>query len=177
MSKSLGNIVDPVDIVKEYGVDALRYFVAREIGSFEDSPFTIERFKSAYNTNLANGLGNLVSRVMKMATTNLDGPVAIGDFEIPSEYKAVLNSFDIQAAANFVWKLITEADLLIQEKAPFKLVKTDKSAAQEIIKDLVLRVYNIAVLLEPILPETSTTIKNLVLGHKMPAAPLFLRKE
>jgi methionyl-tRNA synthetase len=69
MSKSLGNVVNLVDVVKEYGTDALRYFVAREIGSFEDSPFTMERFKNSYNTNLANGLGNLVSRVMKMATT------------------------------------------------------------------------------------------------------------
>jgi methionyl-tRNA synthetase len=71
MSKSLGNVVNPLDVINEYGTDALRYFVAREISPFEDSPFTIERFKSAYNTNLANGLGNLISRVMKMATTHL----------------------------------------------------------------------------------------------------------
>ncbi len=74
-------------------------------------------------------------------------------------------------------KLVTEADQLIQEKAPFKLVKTDKVAGQEIIKDLVLRVYSIGTLLEPILPSTSKAIKALVVGHKMPEAPLFLRKE
>ena len=60
MSKTLGNVVDPRDVVSEYGVDALRYFLLREVSSFEDSPFTIERFKDAYNSGLANGLGNLV---------------------------------------------------------------------------------------------------------------------
>ena len=67
MSKTLGNVVDPRDIAKEYGTDALRYFLLREVNSFEDSPFTLERFKEAYNSGLANGLGNLVSRVMTMA--------------------------------------------------------------------------------------------------------------
>jgi methionyl-tRNA synthetase len=176
MSKSLGNVVNPVDIVKEYGTDALRYFVCREIGSFEDSPFTLERFKSAYNTNLANGLGNLVSRVMKMATTHLDSPIEVSGV-VSSEYAKALDSFDIQAATNAIWKYITEADQLIQEKAPFKLVKTDKPAAVEIIKDLVSRVYVAGVMLAPILPQTSKAIISLVRENKMPEAPLFLRKD
>jgi len=177
MSKSLGNVVNPVLVVDEYGTDALRYFFAKEISPFEDSPFTIERFKSAYNTNLANGLGNLVSRVMRMATTHLEKPVEISDNIIPDEYKKALDSFDIQAASNIAWKYVTDADQLIQEKAPFKLVKTDKDAAVEIIKDLCARLYMLGVLLEPILPKTSEIIKNLVKENKMPEAPLFLRKE
>jgi len=67
MSKTLGNVVDPRDIVNEYGTDALRYFLLREISSFEDSPFTVERFKESYNSGLANGIGNLVSRIMTMS--------------------------------------------------------------------------------------------------------------
>jgi methionyl-tRNA synthetase len=177
MSKSLGNVVNPVDVVNEYGTDALRYFVAREIGSFEDSPFTMERFKSAYNTNLANGLGNLVSRVMKMATTNLDGAVKVSDSAFPAEYTKALDSFDIHTAANIVWKAITDADQLIQEKAPFKLIKTDKAAAQAIISDLVSRVCAIARMLQPILPSTAEEIMKIIKQHSMPAAPLFLRKE
>ena len=69
MSKSVGNVVSPTDIVKEYGVDALRYYLAREITPFEDGDFTEEHFKEVYNANLANGLGNLTSRIMKMATS------------------------------------------------------------------------------------------------------------
>src|SRR6185503_18100280 len=75
MSKTLGNVADPTEIVKEYGTDALRFFLAKEISNFEDSPFTMERFKDAYNAGLANGLGNLTSRIMKMAQDNLEGPV------------------------------------------------------------------------------------------------------
>ena len=67
MSKTLGNVVDPRDIVNEYGTDALRYFLLAEVSSFEDSPFTIERFKDSYNSGLANGIGNLTNRIMKMA--------------------------------------------------------------------------------------------------------------
>ncbi|HVT75111.1 MAG TPA: methionine--tRNA ligase [Candidatus Paceibacterota bacterium] len=177
MSKSLGNVVNPVNVVNEYGTDALRYFVAREIGSFEDSPFTMDRFKGAYNTGLANGLGNLVSRVMKMATTNLPTAVVVRDTEAPTEYVKALDSFDIKAASDIIWKHIAEADQLIQEKAPFKLVKTDKIAADKIVIDLVSRVYDIAALLEPILPATAASVKKIVRSHAMPAAPLFLRKD
>jgi len=69
MSKSLGNVISPFDIVNEYGTDALRYYVARELSTFEDSDVTMEKFKESYNANLANGIGNLTSRIMKMAVT------------------------------------------------------------------------------------------------------------
>jgi methionyl-tRNA synthetase len=177
MSKSLGNVVNPLDAINEYGTDSLRYFLAREIGSFEDSPFTIERFKAAYNSGLANGLGNLVSRVMRMATTNLDAPASIVDGVLPQDYVDALNSFDIQKATGVIWKHISDADQLIQDKAPFKLVKTDRAAAQEIIKDLVSRVYLIGSMLEPVLPPIAEAIKKLAVENKMPETPLFLRKE
>ncbi len=137
----------------------------------------MERFKNAYNTNLANGLGNLVSRVMKMATTNLSGPVKISSDTIPRDFKIAMDSFDIQAAANIVWKHITEADQLIQTKEPFKLVKTDKAAGVKVIEELCQRLYSIGTMLGPILPETSEAIKSLVRENKMPSTPLFLRKE
>ena len=158
-------------------LDALRYFVAREIGSFEDSPFTIERFKNSYNTNLANGLGNLVSRIMKMATTHFDRAIVLPKTDLPSDFQKALDSFDIHAAANIVWKHITDTDHLIQEKAPFKLVKTDKGAAIKIIEDLCVRLHTIGRMLAPLLPETSNTIKALVQQNKMPEIPLFIRKE
>jgi len=184
MSKSLGNVISPVEIVKEYdsvtnncGGEVLRYFLAREVGSFEDSPFTLERFKASYNSGLANGLGNLVSRVMKMATTHIDTPIEIPSDLLPMEYKKALESFDINTASQIIWKEIGIADSLIQEKAPFKLVKTDKEAAVEIIKELLVKVYLVGKMLEPILPETAKTIQTLVRENKMPETPLFLRKD
>ena len=176
MSKSLGNVVNPVEIITEYGTDALRYFVAREIHPFEDTPFTAEGFKDAYNANLANGLGNLVSRVMKMAETNLAEPVTVPEKTIPPEFFDLLERFEIQKAADLIWQKIAEADKLIQETAPFKLVKMDKEKGVEIIKDLVIRLYTIGRMLNPIMPETSKKIKDLVKANKSPETPLFLRK-
>jgi len=177
MSKSLGNTVNPLEVVKEYGTEAMRYHVARELSPFEDSPFTMEGFKAAYNAGLANGLGNLVSRVMKMAQDNLAAPVGVPPSDaFPKDYDEAFDSYNIQTASNIIWRHISEADQIIQSKQPFKLIKTDKAAAQEIIRDLVIRVHSVAGMLEPIMPETSKVIKELVRTNKMPAAPLFVRK-
>ncbi len=177
MSKSLGNGIDPVELIKEYGTDAMRYYVTRELSPFEDSPMTMEMFKESYNANLANGLGNLVSRVMKMAETNLDAPVTVPEKSIPQEYFDLLEKFEIQKAVDMIWQKIAEADKYIQDTTPFKLVKTDKDKAIEIIKDLIIRLYTIGRMLNPIMPETSKKIKDLVKNNKTPEAPLFLRKE
>lgn len=177
MSKSLGNGIDPVELIKEYGTDAMRYFVTRELHSFEDTAMTIDMFKEAYNANLANGLGNLVSRVMKMAETNLVKPVSIIENNLSKEFSDLLEKFEIQKATDLIWEKIAEADRYIQETTPFKLVKTDKEKGVKIITDLVIRLYHIAEMLYPIMPETAEKIKNLVKTNKAPAVPLFLRKD
>jgi len=175
MSKSLGNGINPVDLIQEYGTDAMRYYVCRELSSFEDSPMTVEMFKEAYNANLANGLGNLVSRVMKMAETNLPNPVSLPENNLPKEFFDLLEKFEIQKAVDLIWQKIAEADKLIQETQPFRLVKTDKEKGIEIIKDLVIRLYTISQMLNPIMPETSKKIESLVKENKTPEKPLFLR--
>jgi methionyl-tRNA synthetase len=124
MSKTLGNVVDPKEIVKEYGTDALRYFLLREISSFEDSPFTMERFKDAYNSGLANGLGNLTSRVMTMAEQHLPEPVDNEADQYP-EYFNYLDQYEIHKATDLIWKQISALDLVIQTEVPFKVIKTD----------------------------------------------------
>jgi len=176
MSKSLGNVIDPYEIVKEYGTDALRYYLIREIHPFEDSDFTMEKFKESYNANLANGIGNLTSRIMKMAETYLEKPVEIKEKTIPDNFFNLLEVYEFNKAADFVWKEIGELDSIIQTKEPFKLVKTSKEEGIEIIKDLVVRLYTIARMLNPLLPETSEKIKKCVSENKMPEAPMFLRK-
>ncbi|MBU6427063.1 methionine--tRNA ligase [Patescibacteria group bacterium] len=185
MSKSLGNTVDPFEIVKEYGTDALRYFVLRELHPFEDSPFTPEKFKEAYNAHLANGLGNLVSRVMKMAVANdvkLDEKTAQSiekSSEIimaMKEYEKGFGGYNIQQASNAVWTLISKADAIVQEREPFKKIKTDASAAKRDIAELLAYLKIIAGLLLPILPQTAETILDLIKENKMPERPLFVRK-
>ncbi|MBA3733462.1 methionine--tRNA ligase [Patescibacteria group bacterium] len=177
MSKSIGNVVSPAELIEEYGVDALRYYLAREVNQFEDSDFTLEKFKNSYNANLANGIGNLTSRVMKMASDNLDKPVEIAEFEDMSEYFSFLNNYEITKAADYIWKEIGAMDLYIQENQPFKLVKTDKEAGVKMISGLVVRLYSVARMLNSIIPQTSAKIKELIKSNTTPKEPLFIRKD
>jgi methionyl-tRNA synthetase len=175
MSKSLGNVINPYDVVAEYGIDALRYFVLRELQPFEDSPFTMEQFKGAYNANLANGLGNMASRIMKMASIYLEKPVEIAPNTIPESFKNAVESFDLKKACDVVWKEISELDEMIQKTQPFKLIKEDKEKAVEIVKELAIRLYTIGRMLNPLMPETSKKIKDAVAQNKMFDKPLFMR--
>lgn len=177
MSKSLGNVIDPTAIVQEYGVDALRYFLARHVHPFEDSDVTMERFKEAYNADLANGLGNLASRVLTLAEKNLSGPVQSPEpagFDI--HYRDALENFEYDAAINFVMAHVERLDKEITEKQPFKLVKTDPDAGREMISRMALDLYAIARMLQPFMPSTSDAIKVAILANKKPEN-LFPRKE
>jgi methionyl-tRNA synthetase len=180
MSKSLGNVVDPMEVSKEYGVDALRYFLLKEISSFEDSPFTIERFKESYNSGLANGLGNLVSRIMKMAE---DTRYEVRDTKyerVSEEYKHAIENFDLQKAMNIIWQKIGEMDKKIQDTKPFSLVKgnlEEKNKGVKIIEELVSELYEVSLMLYPFLPETSLKIKELIKANRSPEKPLFARRD
>ncbi|MBU3668665.1 MAG: methionine--tRNA ligase [Candidatus Taylorbacteria bacterium] len=177
MSKSLGNVVNPYDVVKEYGTDALRFFCLSELSAFEDSPFTMERFKEAYNAKLANGIGNLTSRIMKMAEANLVGPVDVSGVQIPDTFFDICAEYDFVKVSQFVWSRIQSLDLFIQEKKPFSVIKTDKETGVVLIQELVIALYSVALMLQPLLPDTSKKIKECVKQNKMPVEPLFLRKE
>ena len=176
MSKSLGNVINPSDIVKEYGTDALRYFLLREISSFEDSPFTAERFKEAYNSGLANGLGNLTSRILTLSEKYLEKCPETKKVDL-AEYFEFFDKFDIKQATDYVWNKIGELDKFIQETEPFKVVKVDEKKGKELISDMVARLYKIAEMLNSLMPETSDTILKLIKENKKPEKPLFLRKE
>ncbi len=176
MSKSLGNVVSPLDVVKDYDADSLRYYLLREVSPFEDSPFSMELFKNAYNANLANGLGNLTSRIMKMAESYLAEPVSLPKYEFPEDYKEAFTGYELSKAINVVWQKIGEADTLITEKKPFSVWKTDQESARVIVIDLVKRLGEISFLLQPLLPVTADKITSAIKANKLSEA-LFLRKE
>jgi methionyl-tRNA synthetase len=177
MSKTLGNGVDPKDVVEEYGTDALRFFLAKEISSFEDSPFTIERFKASYNAHLANGLGNLTSRILTLSEKYLAECPAIPEKSIPQEFFDLLESFDIQKATSYIWEKVQELDQKIQKTEPFKVVKVDEEKGKALISEMVLDLYTIARMLNPIMPETNEKLKALIRANKKPESPLFMRKD
>ena len=178
MSKSLGNVVNPMALVDEYGVDALRYFLARHIHPFEDSDFTTDKFKAAYNADLANGLGNLASRIMQLAATHLDKSDLsnLGRSDLPKEYTEALDNFEIHKATEYVWDRISALDRKITETAPFKVVKEDAEKGRAIITELTTELALIDLMLEPILPATSKKIIDAIVANKKPEN-LFPRKD
>jgi methionyl-tRNA synthetase len=170
-------VIDPLELIRDYGAEAVRYYLARHISPFEDGDITIESFKEAYNAHLANGLGNLVSRIMKMANDNLEVGPEIAKDTVPQDFLGLLENFEINKACDYVWEKIAELDKFIQDNQPFKVVKEDKEKGQKMISDLVKSLYTIARMLSPILPETSTKIKSLIKENKIPEKPLFVRKD
>jgi methionyl-tRNA synthetase len=172
MSKSLGNVINPLEIIEKYGTDALRYFLAREVNTFEDSDITLERFKESYNANLANGLGNLVSRIMKIAEDTLNEPVAVRaiGYKFTDYFKEKMDEFRIDLAMDYIWNKIGELDREIQEKKPWE------SKDKKVIKTLVTHLYHIGSLVEPFMPDTAERIKNSVEANQTPG-PLFKRIE
>lgn len=169
MSKSIGNVISPYDLVAKYGTDATRYLLLRHVHPFEDTDITWERLDEWYTANLVNGLGNLVARVMKMAETHLDSPVERPEAsEFPAEYINALDTFNFQQAGDYIWSRVGVLDERIANEEPFKLVKTDKEKAQDIIRELVLEVYTIGRFLNPLMPSISRVIKEAVLANQKP---------
>ena len=176
MSKTIGNVIDPNELIAEYGGEAVRFFLARHISPFEDGDITKESFKEAYNADLANGIGNLTSRIMKMASDNLAVPVHIPERSIPEDFLDAFDRYDVQEATTLISKSMSAIDARIQETAPFKLVKVDKVKGVALIEEMVRELYAVARMLNPILPETSEKIKSLIKKNRMPSEPLFPRK-
>ncbi|MBI5406041.1 methionine--tRNA ligase [Candidatus Kaiserbacteria bacterium] len=169
MSKTLGNIIDPEELIETYGTDAVRYFLLRHISPFEDGDITREGFKDAYTANLTNGLGNLVARVMKLAETHLGESVARPEAApFPREYSDMFDMFELNRAIDFVWGRIQALDERITREEPFRLVKKDPERGRALIGELVTELYWIARLLNPFMPETSEIIKRAVRENKKP---------
>lgn len=172
MSKTLGNVIDPVGLIEKYGAGALRYYLLAKISPFTDGDYSEEKFIEAYNADLANGLGNLVARVAKLAQKNeltvVDTPVSI-DPDIAN----LLNEYRFNDALAALWKEIAKADKQINETKPWEL---EKEKANEVLIDVVRRVQKIAKSIEPFLPETSKKIQEQFKGPQIKAGePLFPR--
>lgn len=178
MSKSLGNVVEPYALIDEYGTDALRLFLLRHIHPFEDSDFTVEKFKESYNADLANGLGNLAARILTLGEANLAKPIEKPQpvpEDFPAIYTSAFDRYDYNAACDYVWKLIGELDKELTDTKPFAVVKEDPEKGKEMIARMLMRLYVIARLLQPLIPQTSNAIKAAILSNKKPEN-LFPRK-
>lgn len=156
MSKTLGNVIDPVILIKKYGVDPLRYYFLAKFSPFNDGDFSEEEFKKTYNADLANGLGNLVARVGKLSE-NLNFKLKTVNFSDVNEgdYKKALEEYRFNDALAYVWEKVKAADKHIDENEPWKLTG---ETLHEVLEKSIQQIVEIATLLQPFLPDTSAKI-------------------
>lgn len=163
MSKSLGNVVDPFELVKKYGVDAVRYYLLREITPTEDGDFTIEKFEQRYNADLAGGIGNLLARTIALAAKlHAKNPGDIKNVPLKAavqktedDYKNFLGEYKFNEALKSVWELISACDKYINEEKPWE----GKENAALVVGDILAVLAIIARFLAPFLPQTAEKIQ------------------
>lgn len=205
MSKSTGNVIDPVAVINEWGVDAFRFYVVRELAIGPDGNWTDAGFKSRYQAELANGLGNLVNRSLSMLKRYRNGVVPARHDELApdaakaiTETKALLEQSDLQGTLQAIWGLINRANQYVDQTKPFSLAKDPAQAQRldEVLYNLVESCRVLAVLLWPFIPQTAgkifaqlnvtgtpdkfatATWGGLSAGHTIgDPAPLFPRKD
>jgi methionyl-tRNA synthetase len=162
ISKSLGNTVDPVELAGKYGTDAVRYYLLAKIHPWEDSDFTISKFEETYNSDLANGLGNLVARVAKLAEragiTIHDSRFMIQEF---TELNKYLQNYRFDEAMKLIWEKIGEIDKQVDTEKPWTL---EGETLRKVMEPMVRGVWEIGNLLQPFLPETAEKIVKQVKG-------------
>lgn len=168
MSKSLGNVINPLGLVQIYGIDATRYLLLRHVSPFEDSDLTLEAVHDHYTAHLTNGLGNLVARIMQLAETHLVEPIHPVAVQPSQEYTDAINAFEFNKAMDLIWARISALDERITAEKPFSVVKEDIEKGRAMIGELVNELYQIGCLLTPFMPSTSEEVQKAVLENKKP---------
>ena len=183
ISKTVGNVVDPNEIIDTYGLDAFRYFFSRHIPALDDGDFTWEVFENAYNNELANELGNLIQRVGSMINRYQSG--VIGDHPKPEhdikQYKDYMSELKFNRALDEVWNMVRELNVYIENVKPWQVAKAAEESPEEkehldqILAYASGSLLQIADLLIPFLPSTAKTIHSIFASGlvKLPEAVLF----
>jgi len=171
VSKSAGTAIDPMDVLRRHGADAFRYYFMRECPFGGDGNFSEERFAEVYNSDLADNLGNLYSRVLAMCVKYFDGkldgsssvePTAwLGGLDLPAlvaDLRGLVGSFEYNTALQKVWlEVLNAANRYIEVTSPWKLIKTDREGCKAVLVNLAEALRVVAIFTKPFLPRTSAT--------------------
>ena len=180
IGKSLNNTVDPFAIVDAYGTDALRFYLLRAIPAFEDGDFSLERFKGLYNTELANGLGNLVGRITALCEkAQLRQYAAPNKPESPKGFVEAISSYEPGRALAALWETIRDLNRDIETAKPWESLKAgDAEAVRAHLVNWLDRLGALAYWLAPLLPETSAKIAEALRDRPIKRSePLFPRAQ
>jgi len=176
MSKSLGNVIDPMEYVEKYGTDALRYYLLSKISPTEDSDFTKEKFEEVYNGELANGIGNLIARTLALVAKGSDSKIPDIDIKKADEHPLRVDDnihnwkktwkeidgnisiFRFDEAIKSIWSFIGEADKYINENEPWALIGKDQEKFNWVMYGVLDSLHQLAWQINIFLPETSKKI-------------------
>lgn len=174
MSKSIGNVVDPMVVLEKHGLDAFRYFFLRHIDTFADADYTDAKFENAYNNELANDLGNLVQRLATMARKN---GLVLGevDAELPVEYCELMDRFEFAKAFDYAWEKVQGLNRQIDEEKPWTLAKNGETEKlEQCLKNLIGGLLQANKMLTPFLPTATARIARVFADPiAPPETPLF----
>ncbi len=170
MAKSLGNVIYPSELVEKFGIDGTRYLLLTALPYSKDGDLSWEKMTEKYNADLANGLGNLVSRVMRLAQNQES---RTKNQELGREIQQLIEEYRIVDALEYIWTKVREANKYVDETKPWELAKTDEVKFKEVMENLLGQVSVIAALLKPFLPSTSEKIETALQTGKV--EPLFQR--
>jgi len=168
MSKSLGNVVSPEELIAQFSKDGARYLLLSAASFGEDIDLSRERMTEKYNADLANGLGNLVSRVLKLSERMGNGEWGMENSsnEFPEEFSKLLEKYRLSEGLEYIGDIVRSANKYIEETKPWELAKTNSEKFESVMKKLLEDLERIAFLLSPFLPETSEKIREMLTERK-----------
>lgn len=175
MSKSTGNVIDPVQIIDKYGAEALRYYLLRYIPTLDDGDFTLEHFEEVYKADLSNDLGNLVQRTISMINKyetkiSVQEPKELGDCR-----KELVEKFDFSRCLDDLWSVVKKGNQFIDTNKPWELAKNDTEKLKKVLQEVFDMLINVSFQLTPFMPETSEKMKHQL--ETLTPEPLFPRIE
>lgn len=187
MSKSIGNVVDPIEVLEKHGLDAFRYYFSRHIDTFADSDFTCEKYENAYNNELANDYGNLVQRLSNLCKKNeitrgfLEKRKVLEDGAFKNtwdsddaEYTRLMDNFEFSKGIEYAWEKIQAVNKRIEDTKPWSVAKENPEEAKILLASLVGDLLNANEMLKPFLP-AAKTVEDIFTSEKIepPKTPLF----